>query len=157
MHGQIGAAHSKIDSWLSQGLARLSHQDNIVPTEWETQKFQAAGSGLIPFKLGMYAFFRHKILLPNFISLIPEPRACTIDFLSPFCPTAVTPQLVQKMWTYPCLMTVVAPGWPGMALFLGSVGSFNQATLQTALWNNLLERPHNNLFYSNLAYHNLHA
>ena len=104
--------------------------------------------------------------LPKYVSPIPDHRAWKVDALSipwqnlngyAFCPVAILPQLVQKMWSYPCQMIVLAPGWPGMPWFWDLIDLSTKPPLQLPLWDQLLCQPHNGRLHRNLSYLNLHA
>ena len=138
-----------------------------MPTEWSLhpEVFRLlVQTWHVPW-VDMFATFKNA-KLPTYISPVPDPRAWQVDALHvpwddldgyAFCPTAILPQPVQKMRTYPCQMIVVAPGWPGMAWFWDLLELSTRPPLQLPLWPNLLKQPHNCLFHHNLAYQNLHA
>ena len=145
----------------------LSRVDKVIQTEWSlhTAVFERICQTWHYPDVDMFATFQNN-KLRAYISPIPDQRAWKVDALSiswdqldgyAYCPIAILPQLVQKMWTYPCRMIVVAPGWPGMAWFWDLVDLSTKPPLKLPLWKTLLKQPHNSCLHRNLEYLNLHA
>ena len=66
-------------------------------------------------------------------------------------------KVIQKIRQCNCLITVIAPGWPGMPWFWDLVQLSTEIPLQLPVSRTLLKQSHNYVFHSNPQHLNLHA
>ena len=99
-------------------------------------------------------------------SPVQDPKAWDIDALNINCmgltayaypPTALLHRVIQKIRQCPCLIIVIAPGWPGMPWFWDLVQLSTEIPLQLPVSITLLKQSHKYVFHSNPKHLNLHA
>ena len=106
----------------------------------------------------------HKV--PLYVSPVPDQNAWDIDALNinwsgliayAYPPTALLHRVIQKIRQSSCLITVIAPDWPGMPWFWDLVKLSTEIPLQLPVSRTLLKQSHKYVFHSNPQLLNLHV
>ena len=139
------------------------HSNGMVPSPRGVQSYMLpvapATSGPVCHQI------QHK--LPQFVPLVPDPQAWTVDALSlswenldpyAFPPAAILGKVVEKLQDYRCnRIILIAPGWPNMPWFWDLVAMSSQIPLCLPNLPNLVSQPFNQTLHRNLSNLNLHA
>ena len=100
------------------------------------------------------------------MSPVPDQNAWDIDALNinwsgltayAYRPTALLHRVIQNVRQSNFLITIIAPGWPGMPWFWDLVQLSTEIPLQLPVSRTLLKQSHNYVFRSNPQHLNLHA
>ena len=123
----------------------LSRSNQVQSTEWSLhpQVFKQICHKWCTPHVDLFAtHLNHK--LPLYVSPIPDPRAWDIDALNinwtnltayAYPPTALLHKVIQKIRQCHCLITIIAPGWPGMPWFWDLVQLSTEIPLQLPVYN----------------------
>ena len=145
----------------------LSRSNQVQSTEWSLhpQVFKQICQTWFTPHVDLFAtHLNHK--LPLYVSPIPDQKAWDMDALNKnwtglttyaYPPMALLHRVIQKIRQCPCLIILIAPGWPGMPWFWDLVQLSTEIPLQLPVSTTLLKQSHSYVFHSNPQHLNLHA
>ena len=166
-HHQISLRARHIPGCLNVLADSLSRSKQIQSTEWSLHPQvvkQLCQKWFTPH-LDLFAT-RHNHKFPVFVSPVPDPQAWSVDALHldwtnllayAYPPTALLPQVVSKLYRFPCQLILIAPGWPGMNWFWDLINLSLDVPIRLPVFPRLLKQPTTPVFHNNPAYLNLHA
>ena len=158
------------DNLKSQTHFRVSECDglpSVHSTEWSLhpQVFKQICHKWFTPHVDLFATrLNHKV--PLYVSPLPDQHSWDIDALNinwsglnayAYPPTALLHRVIQKMRQSSCLISIIAPGWPGMHWFWDLVQLSTEIPLHLPVSRTLLKQSHNYVFHSNPQHLNLHA
>ena len=126
-HSHITLKARHIPGCLNVMADLLSWSNQVQSTEWSLhpQVFKQICQKWFTPHMDLFAtHLNHK--LPLYMSPIPDPKAWDIDGLNidwtgltayAYPPMALLHRVIQKIRQCNCLITLIAPGWPGMPWF----------------------------------------
>ena len=145
----------------------LSRSNQIQSTEWSLHPDVVTNLCKRWFTPNLDLFAtRHNHKFPVFVSPVPDPKAWAVDALHldwsgliayAYPPTALIPQVVQRLYRFQCQLVLIAPGWPGMSWFWDLVHLSLEIPLHLPVFPRLLKQPTSPVFHDNPEYLNLHA
>ena len=164
-HYQITLKARHIPVCLNVMTDLLSRSNQVQSTEWSLhpQVFKQICHKWFTPHVDLFATrLNHKV--PLYVSPVQDENAWDMDALNidwsgltayAYPPMALLHRVIQKIRQSSCLISVIAPGWPGMPWFWDLVQLSTEIPLQLPVSRTLLKQSHNYVFHSNPQHLNL--
>ena len=145
----------------------LSRSRQIQSTEWSLhpQVVKSLCTKWFQPHVDLFAT-RHNHKLPVYVSPVPDPQAWAVDALHmnwsgllayAYPPTALIPQVINKVHQCTCQLILIAPGWPGMPWFWDLIHLSLDVPIRLPVFPRLLKQPLSPVFHNRPEHLNLHA